>query len=128
MVIDREKLAKICQMLTSSHDGERAVAARMASEMLKKADMTWDELVAQAFETPPPRREGEVKPRPTRMMYFDGHNVQEVLFMLNDESPEYSDWEDQFVTSLLDQCEAYGGCTIKQWIHLKRIAEKFDVI
>lgn len=41
MSLDAARFAKICGLLGSDHDGERAVAARKATEMLRAAGMTW---------------------------------------------------------------------------------------
>ncbi len=41
----RERLTKICGLLASSHDGERATAAAMASRVLAEHGITWADLV-----------------------------------------------------------------------------------
>jgi len=41
----RERLIKLCGLLTSEHDGERATAARMASDVLRQNRLTWRELL-----------------------------------------------------------------------------------
>lgn len=38
---DLERFRKICGMLSSAHDGERAAAARKASEFLASHGLTW---------------------------------------------------------------------------------------
>jgi hypothetical protein len=43
---ERDTLARICGRLTSSFDGERAVAARLASEFLQRRGLTWSALLA----------------------------------------------------------------------------------
>lgn len=40
-----ERLAKLCGMFGSSHDNERAVAARKADELLRERGVTWSELL-----------------------------------------------------------------------------------
>jgi hypothetical protein len=44
---DADKFARICGMLGSSHDGERAAAARKATEFLQARSMTWDDFIRQ---------------------------------------------------------------------------------
>lgn len=44
MPLDVDKFAKILGMLGSAHDGERAAAAGRASEMLKAARLSWDDV------------------------------------------------------------------------------------
>jgi hypothetical protein len=41
----RERLVKLCGLLTSDHDGERATAARMATDLLRQHRLTWRELL-----------------------------------------------------------------------------------
>ena len=43
-----DKLAKVCGLLASSHDGERSAASYWASAILKEAGWTWRELIANA--------------------------------------------------------------------------------
>ncbi len=47
--VNREKLARLCEMLGSSCEQERATAARMATAMLRGAGVTWTEVVEEAF-------------------------------------------------------------------------------
>jgi enoyl-CoA hydratase/carnithine racemase len=42
---ERDKLAKLLGLLGSDFDGERAVAARLASEFLQRHGLTWSELL-----------------------------------------------------------------------------------
>ena len=46
---DARRLAKLCGLLGSDHDGERASAALMATKLLKMNDMTWSDLVHRAM-------------------------------------------------------------------------------
>jgi hypothetical protein len=51
-----EKLRKLCGMLGSDFDGERAVAGRMASDLLREHRLTWaDVLGAEAAAAEPVR-------------------------------------------------------------------------
>jgi hypothetical protein len=42
----RERLAKLLGLLGSEHDGERATAGRMASDLVRQHRLTWAELLA----------------------------------------------------------------------------------
>lgn len=48
--LDRVKFAKVCEMMTSSHEGERSAATVRANAMLKAAGLNW----TQALAPPPP--------------------------------------------------------------------------
>jgi hypothetical protein len=41
----KQRLAKVCGMLGSAHAGERAAAAKMATDILRKAGMRWEDIV-----------------------------------------------------------------------------------
>jgi hypothetical protein len=45
---DLPRFIKLCGMLASPNEGERASAALKASEMLKSADLTWHDVVKDA--------------------------------------------------------------------------------
>ena len=47
-MIDRDRLAKLLGMCGSHHEGERANAARMASDMVCEAGLTWPQVLASA--------------------------------------------------------------------------------
>ncbi len=49
-----DRLAKVCGLLASSHDGERAAAAAKASEMLRAAGWSWRDLVERGAKPAPP--------------------------------------------------------------------------
>ena len=42
---EAERLAKICAMFSSNHDGERASAAAMADCMVRKLGFTWPQVI-----------------------------------------------------------------------------------
>jgi hypothetical protein len=44
---DLDKFARICGMLGSNHDGERAAAALKATEFLRARNLTWEDFVRQ---------------------------------------------------------------------------------
>jgi hypothetical protein len=55
----RERLAKVCGLLGSDFDGERAEAARRATRILKDAGLTWYDLVKSAQPSRSPSRAKE---------------------------------------------------------------------
>jgi hypothetical protein len=44
--MDRDKLVKLLNMTTSKNDGEALNAIRMSNELLQRASVSWDELLA----------------------------------------------------------------------------------
>ena len=52
---DRDRLSKLAGMLGSSHDGERAAAAMMATKLLEAVGASWADLVASVPVKSPPR-------------------------------------------------------------------------
>ncbi len=64
----RDLFVKLCGMLGSDQDGERATAARMATRFLHERSLTWDEVVppaltqqSRATSFPPARSSGGFK-------------------------------------------------------------------
>src|SRR3954470_24431437 len=57
-LVDLQRLARVCGLLSSDHDGEALAAARQAEKIRKKVGLTWEELLV-----PSPRpRSGEPPP------------------------------------------------------------------
>src|SRR3954469_13533270 len=50
------KLAKVCGMLGSDHDGERSAAAWQATRILRLHGKTWSDLFPAERQAPEPRR------------------------------------------------------------------------
>jgi hypothetical protein len=50
--LDRAKFARVCEMMTSSHEGERLSALSRADAMLKAAGTTWTEVLHAKPESP----------------------------------------------------------------------------
>jgi hypothetical protein len=57
-LVDRQRLARVCGLLGSDHDGEALAAARQAEKIRQKLGLTWDELLVpsprQRARNPPP--------------------------------------------------------------------------
>lgn len=92
-VIDR--LAKICAMLSSSHDGERASAALLATQILSDLDITWQEVIHRAFSG---RKEE------AQSLNFDerepGWHVPYCRWLLTNKMTDLNDWEIKFLSNL----------------------------
>ncbi len=41
-----DKLAKVCSMFASDHDGERAAAAALADRLVRARGLTWPEIIS----------------------------------------------------------------------------------
>ncbi len=41
-LVDRRRLARVCGLFGSEHDGEALAAARQAEKIRKKLGLTWD--------------------------------------------------------------------------------------
>jgi hypothetical protein len=63
-----EKIARVCELLTSPHEGERATAAQMASTMLKALGLTWTEVIYRGLGAATSRQahQGHVRPNETQ--------------------------------------------------------------
>jgi hypothetical protein len=49
-----DRLVKLCGLLGSAHDGERATAAAMADQLLRQNKLTWVDVIAIPKLLPPP--------------------------------------------------------------------------
>ena len=50
---DRSRLAKVCGLFGSDHAGERASAAQRADRMVRRAGLTWEQILEPAQQRPP---------------------------------------------------------------------------
>src|SRR3954464_5981760 len=57
-LVDRQRLARICGLFGSDHDGEALAAARQAEKLRQKVGLTWEELLVPSIrrrsKDPPP--------------------------------------------------------------------------
>jgi hypothetical protein len=57
-LVDLRRLARVCGLFGSEHDGEALAAARQAEKLRKKVGLTWEELLVpsarQRSADPPP--------------------------------------------------------------------------
>jgi hypothetical protein len=114
------KLAKICGMLGSSHDGERASAALLASQILEDLDISWSDLVIAAFEGKAPSPTGTSVEYDRRTA---GWHVSYCNWLIINRGRELNEWEMQFLNSLLQKYKR-SSLTVKQAACLVKVATK----
>jgi hypothetical protein len=81
---DAERLAKVCGLLASNHDGERANAAAAATRLLEQYGISWPEFVRCRAALPRPAT-GDHRARAARLLA---------------EARTLSPWERQFLASI----------------------------
>lgn len=92
---DPDRLARLCGLLGSSFDGERANAASLATRELHRAGWTWETLIRRAC-VPVPAISVSHPPPPSAMM-DDATMLRAVRSRLS----ALSAWEVSFTESLL---------------------------
>lgn len=140
MNLDADKLAKVCMMMTSAHDGEALAAARRASSMLKEAGLSWAQLIEKLDAPsgtyrggPAPYSHQRPRPEPAdsnqRSRWHDGINSMAVLAAVvrGIERFPLTDWEFSFIASISNMRHVKDGLTDKQWETLAGIAKKARV-
>lgn len=75
-------------MLGSAHDGEVAAAGRRAHELLSRAGLVWNDVVAKP-KPPPPAVAGQVRPQFAATVAYCWAR-----------SDDLNDWEYQFIQSI----------------------------
>jgi hypothetical protein len=106
------RLVKVCGLLGSDFDGERAEAARRATQILRDAGLTWRDLVAASPASRPAPRE----PREGRDSATPFDHVATVRKCL-DEAPLFSAWECAFLRSI----QHWPRLSPRQWDILERL-------
>jgi hypothetical protein len=103
---DLDRLIKLCGLLTSDADGERATAARMASDLLRAHRLTWAE-VLRAGGAPTVIREVRVEHGPCPACAAQAQarrswrSAVALLCRVALEHPDLlNDWERRFVFSV----------------------------
>lgn len=131
MVLDRVRLAKLCEMLRSDNEQERATAAERASTLLHAAGHSWTELVlgvSPARDAQPPftaqdasySGNGHEHRRRTRSR--SGIDAADIIRRLQD-ADKLTDWEREFIAILAYQLTA-TGLTASQWHVVENIARR----
>jgi hypothetical protein len=88
-LVELQRLARVCGLLGSDHDGEALAAARQAEKIRKKIGVTWDELLV-----PSPRpRSGDPPPEDLTDWRSACHFCLERYWLL-------TNWELDFVATV----------------------------
>jgi hypothetical protein len=108
--LDRTKLAKLCGMFGSDHDGERANAAAAAVRLVREAGLRWpDVLSPERPSSAPPRREREIT------------NSAEAIEFVREHPEILTRWEATFIASIATQS---FPLTSKQLHVLRKLVDK----
>lgn len=145
MSLDVEKLIKVVGLLASTHDGERASAARMASDVLKAYGVSWEEVFRSAFE---PGRMASVRVEQKaeeradtertwmreryqrhqranpRYKVWNGVRCADILRALKAMPRNLADWDRAFIDQVIRKGCAKDGLTEKQWAVIIDLANK----
>ena len=109
-LVDRQRLARVCGLFGSEHDGEALAAARQAEKLRKKVGLTWEELLV-----PSPRpRSGEPPPEDLPNWRWACHFCLERYWLL-------TSWELDFVATVARYTKAPSA---KQMIILQRLVAR----
>lgn len=142
----RQRLIKVIGMLGSSHDGERAAAALLATQLITRAGLTWNIVAERAFATPavqqqahqnqwknwrPPEQPATAKPErrrdPPKRKTKKRHGIAANVWVehLLEKSLKLTEWERGFLRTLA----AMGlgpnlELSDRQWQLIEELAEK----
>jgi hypothetical protein len=95
---DRERLAKLLAMFSSTFTGEILNAARAAERLVKARGETWESVIVFSQQVdPPPHRPTQPKPKPHRSAFQD--EIDACMAKAN----FLTDWERNFLTSISDR-------------------------
>ena len=110
--LDRERLAKLCGLFGSDHDGERASAAAAADKLVRQAGLRWPDIILSVLSTT------DRAPSPDSRT-ADADNY---LDYLADRMAGLTAWEQDFVLSLRARPGRF--LTDKQRVCMLAIAER----
>jgi hypothetical protein len=147
--LDLPRLAKVCELLTSQHAGERAAAADRATAMLVAADITWTDLILRERVTSSEKSASEAHYSSNTTAYSNGSDTKsstkytksstkhgliaaDMISKLYGKLEGLIGWDQKFISNLhdLDLCIYGNALTLSdsQWAQLIRIARKTGVI
>lgn len=108
---DRGLFVKVCGRLGSDADGERAAAARKASQMLSNAGLTWADVLSGE-----PLGAREARPEKTRR--YGRWRACDVVTALWEHEVELNEYQRAFIVGQLPAVQKYGPSYFlspKQW-------------
>jgi hypothetical protein len=110
------KLVKILGMLGSDYDGEIAAAGRRANAMVKRAGLTWDEVITSSAPIP------QTPQCPRRRWRTPGTPSDTAALCLQWRDEVLTDWEADFCRSIVGR----RWVSTKQAGVLARIVDKVE--
>ncbi|PWT71764.1 MAG: hypothetical protein C5B59_17445 [Bacteroidetes bacterium] len=132
----KDRLIRLLGMLGSSFDGERANAGKMANDMLKKAGLTWEDVISVNVKQKQ-KEYAHAKYPWEEGFYQSGNyyrnpdpNPEEEISDLQmadicDTYQQYlSEWEKGFLKSIIDRLDAELPLTMRQHRTLVNIYKK----
>jgi hypothetical protein len=87
-----DRLAKLCGMFGSNHDGERASAAALADKLVRQLGLTWREIIVPAND---PEPEHKAAPQ-----WDDPITIEQALKVAQRYQVALTEWECGFVRDL----------------------------
>lgn len=116
--IDPSRLAKLCEMMASPHDGEALTAARKANELIRGAGLTWTDIVMGSNNERPSqggrsREHYETDPDVLWEKFEASHPGQAAWILRHSDSFD-------FARSLRDSVLKWGRLTPKQAAAVER--------
>ena len=102
--VDLRRLARVCGLLGSDHDGEALAAARQAEKLRKKVGLSWDELLVPS----PRQRSGDPPSEELTDWRWACHFCLE-------RSRSLTRWELNFVATVARYARM-EGLTIAEWL------------
>lgn len=127
-MIDKNKFSRVCGLLSSDFDGERAAAALLATRMLKDAGLTWSDLFSVVIAQDNPKAAGNAT-RTARRGDCVASKVVEKCAKLIIRCA--SAWDADYIINLDEMRHRFKGAltlTDKQWTQLLRIAGELGVV
>lgn len=134
-MLDRAKLARLCEMFRSDNDQERATAAQVATAIVHSAGLTWTSLILgpptavqqpQGRPQPPPASSPRPSYRNTRTEVWQGVRAYILVKELQPYASQLNSWEQ----TVVDALACYGPLlllTELQWMLLEKIARRVGI-
>ena len=120
--LDRSKLSRLCEMFRTDNDAERATAARLATNLVHDAGLTWTAVlsVGAVQAGPPPARPSK---QVQRHVMWNGLSSHDVVTYLHHYGTNLRPWERAFVAALFNQ-RPERGLTDSQWLVVEPLLGK----
>jgi hypothetical protein len=109
-LVDLRRLARVCGLFGSDHDGEALAAARQAEKIRKKVGLTWEELLVPSTR----RRPADPSPKDLTDRRWACHFCLERYWLL-------TSWELDFVATVARYQKLPS---VKQLIILQRLVAR----